>query len=508
MAWVLVLVLGLAPPLLREAHTDVAWPFYLAEQMLKGARQGVDFLEVNPPLFLWLAVPPVLLERITGLGAWQFYVLFTALLAAVSLATTRRILAQLLDDRRDSRVWLVLAGFAALVLPRMSFAQREHLAYLAVLPYVVLSASRLRCIATPSRLALMVGALGGLGFSLKPHFLLAWLLVELLLLTRLGVASMKRVELRALVCFGVLYFLAVVFVVPDYLPMAFRLRPWYDRYLDTGLAGSIARAGPILLLTLLFALLQRLWADDEDPLGSCLSVTLLGFLAAAILQRKGFGYHYVTASSFGLVLLARGGWMMRKGQRRKRSLLLGRSALLLVALVVTRGSADALRELTNPDAESYRNDPTYRALLPVVKVLAGGQAMIVLSSNPATAWPLTRDAGAIWASRYMSFWPLLSFYGDQLWDIPPHVIRPHRQDQRPDFERRFVDEVVEDFERWRPRLMVVLEPDPDFLALGGARRIDYLEYFGADPRLAAMFHRYQRVDTVGSYSLWLRQSPW
>ncbi len=505
MAWVLVLVLGLVPPLLREAHTDIAWPFYLAEQMLNGARQGVDFLEVNPPLFLWLAVPPVLLEKLTGLGAWQFNVLFTAMLAAVSLAMTNRILAGLIDDSRQRRVWLLVAGFAALVLPRTSFAQREHLAFLAVLPYIVLAASRLHRIATPSHLALAVGVLGGLGFSFKPHFLLAWLLVELLLISRLGGRAIRRLEVGVLIAFGILYFLAVVLLVPGYLPMAIRLKPWYDRYLNNGIAVTTLLAGPVLLLTSLVALAQRAAARREDPLTSCLCLAFLGFFAAAILQRKGLNYHFFPAAAFGLVLVVRGWQVLDPGRKPGLSSLGARSGALLALFVVLFGSADAVRELSTPGADRYRTDPTDPRLLPVVKELAGGQSFLVLSSNPATGWPLTRDANAIWASRYMSLWPIPALYHQELWTRPFRILRARDGGTAPQFEREFRNEVMQDLLRWQPRLIVVPVTDSTVAGWGGALRIDYLEYFNADARFRDFMRDFSPADTVGPYILWLRR---
>lgn len=507
MAWVLILVLGLVPPLLREAHTDIAWPFYLAEQMLTGARQGLDFLEVNPPLFLWLAVPPVVIERFSGLGAWQANVLLTALLAAASLAMAYRFLVLLGVDRRQRRILLLAAGFAAFVLPRIEFAQREHLAYLVTFPYIVLSAVRLRRMSAPPGLAAIAGILGGVGFSLKPHFLLAWLLLELLMFARLGFGALKRIELGALVGFGLLYFLAVVVLVPEYLPMAFRLRPWYDRYINNGIGVTTILAGPILLLTALVVLAQRQAAREEDSLVACLSMAFLGFLAAAILQRKGFSYHFIAASCFGLTTLVRGWQILRPGWSLRPSVLFSRSGLLLVLVLLVRASADAARELANPEARRYRTDPSYPLLLPVVKQLARGQSLVVLSSNPAAGWPLARDVGATWASRYMSLWPLPAIYDGQVWARSPHLVRPNPPALRPAFETRFIDEVVADLERWRPRLIVVQEPDPEYPGWGGAKRFDYLGYFGADPRFVAWMGQYRQVDSVGGYALWLRERP-
>jgi len=505
-AWVLIVVLGLVPPLLREAHTDIAWPFYLADRMLHGARQGVDFLEVNPPLFLWLAVPSVLLERLTGLGAWPINVILTALLAAASLALTRKILRGLVPESPRRQALLLVAGFAALVLPRIEYSQREHLAYLAALPYVVLAAARLKRLALPRTHAALVGLLGGVGFSLKPHFLLAWLLIELLVFGRLKSEAFKRTELGALIGFGVLYLLAVLLFVPDYLPMAFRLRPWYDRYINNGIGLTAILAGPVLLLTVLAALAQRQAAPQDDPLGASLSMTFLGFLAAAILQRKGFSYHFVAASCFGLVLLVRGWQTLPSGRGLRPSLLLGQGGALLALFVLGRGFVDAIRELAEPQAARYRTDPTYPRLLPVVKELARGQSIVVLSSNPAAGWPLTRDVGATWASRYMSLWPLPAMYDAQLWDASPHMVRTRAPDQRPPFETRFVDEVVTDLDLARPRLIVVLDPDSTVRGWGRAQRFDYLGYFGADPRFIALMRQYRLVDTVGKYSLWLRDS--
>ena len=504
-AWVLVVVLGLVPPLLREAHTDIAWPFYLAEQILSGARQGVDFLEVNPPLFLWLSMPSIVLERWTGIGAWQFNVLFTALLALASLLITNRLLSPLVPEMRRRRVLLLAAGFAALVLPRISFAQREHLAYLATLPYGVLIALRLGGLTVPAPTSVLVGALGGLGFALKPHFLIAWLLLELLCLTRLGVRAARRPELGALVVFGALYLVAVVLFVPDYLAMALRLRPWYDRYINNGIAVTAILAGPALLLTVLIALAQRAATREEDSLASALCMAFLGFLAAAIIQKKGFNYHWVAASSFGLVLVIRGWQVLEPRVRLRPSVLLAQSGVLLALFVVTQATTDAVRELADPGANRYRTDPNYPLLLPVVKQLAGGQPMVVLSSNPAMGWPLARDAHTTWASRYMSLWPLPALYDRELWTKPFRIVRPRDAKVRSDFEREFRNEVIEDLLRWRPRLIVIPIPDSTVSGWGGAFRIDYLEYFNTDPRFREFMREFVPADSVGPYQLWLRR---
>lgn len=517
-AWVLVLVLGLVPPLLREASTDISWPLYLASRILEGARQGSDFLEVNPPLFLWLAIPGVLVERAFGLGAWQANVLLVAALALLSLISTARLLPSLMERR--PRTWfLVAAGFAALVLPRLHFGQREHLAYLLTLPFVTLAALRLRGLPASRRFSVLVGVMGGAGFAVKPHFLLAWLLLELLLLARLGRSVFRRPELVSLVLFGATYFLAVLLFVPDYLPMAVRLRPWYDLYINNGIAGTILLADPLTLFAVLAILALRISTPIEDGLTTALSTVFLGFLAAAILQRKGFDYHFVGAACFGLLAIVRGWQVLATAgrvwpgpnktpvARPRPSLVMARASILLVVAFVSRGLIDAGRELADPGDRRYRTDPTYPRLLPVVKELAGGEPIVVFSSNPASGWPLTLDAGARWASRYMSFWPLPAIYDGQLWGNPTRIVDPNPVEQQSAFERRFIDEVIDDLERWAPRLIIVLRPDSTERQWGGAYRFDYVRHFHSNPRFAEVMGRYQERGSVGRYTIWIRTGP-
>jgi hypothetical protein len=505
-AWVLVLVLGLVPPLLREANTDISWPIYLASRILEGARQGIDFLEVNPPLFLWLAIPPVLVERATGISAWHVNVLMVAAIAACSLLLTSHLLPELVPERRR-RAWLLLAaGFAALVLPRVHYGQREHLAFLLTLPFATLAALRLRDAPVPPAIALAVGVVGGAGFAIKPHFLLAWLLLELLLLTRRGRAALRRPELISLVSLGAAYLLAVVVFVPDYLPMAVRLGRWYDMYINNGVANTVLLADPLTLFALLALLALRISTPNEDALTTTLTTAFFGFLAAAILQRKGFSYHFVAAACYGLVAVVRGWHVLPRGAGVRPSLLMARASVVLILAFVARSTFDAGRELSNPHDRRYRTDPSYPELLPVVKELALGEPIVVFSSNPAAGWPLTLDAGARWASRYMSFWPMPAIYDRQLWGAHSGLVEFHSPAQQSEFERGFIGEVAEDIERWKPRLIIVLRPDSTARQWGGAYRFDYLEYFRSSEKFERLLRDFRPGPSVGRYAIWIRHA--
>jgi hypothetical protein len=506
--WTALLILGFVPPLLREALSDQAWPFYLAERMLEGAKLGVDIVEVNPPLFIWMSFPSVLLNNAFGLHPWiSWVIIFGLLVPLVSLYLTAGFLSNLEGNAGRRSFLLLVAGFALFVLPRLDFAEREHLAVVLTLPFVCLTALRMAYGATGLGHALLTGVLGGVGFSLKPHFLVVWIILEVWLYVRLRGDALRRPELIGLVGCGILYAVSVLIFVPEYLPMVLELAPYYSQYIRNTLLYTIGMGGAGILLMGGAAVAFRVGAGKADRLLDALSLAYAGYFLAAILQRKGFSYHYLSSTSFGLLLVARG-WQIRlRPLGWQPSGLIVRLALAVLVVVPIRSLADATREFVDPRNLNYRFDPSYPLLLPEVERLAGGQPIMFLSSNPNSGWPLTLDVDARWSSRYMCLWPIVAIYDREIWARPLRTLNPRPYASRDGFELKFSNHVVEDLLREQPRLIGVLRTDSTVGGWGGSRRIDYLNYFGSDPRFREFMSDYREHSVVGAYTLWLRSSP-
>jgi hypothetical protein len=501
-----VAALGVLPPLFRMAHTDESGFLYLAGRVLDGQRHGLDFLEINPPLAIWLSMPPVLIHRMTGWHSWVIWVVMVAGMIAACLWLTARWL-KLVEPSASRRVWFMLAaGFAGLLLPGQEFSEREHLAMALALPYLALAAARADRLRLSSRTAGITGVLAGVGFSLKPHFVVTWLLVEAWLLLRLRRETFRRVELPLVMATGGVYLALVFLVAPDYPPMILDLAPHYQAYLKNPLGTVVLMAGPALLLIGGVALAARHAATEPDGMRDVLSLGFLGYLLAGILQLKGLSYHYLAAAGIGFLLLVRV-WQTRPArlswQPSGITLRLGFGLIILMPLLTLR---DAVRELLRPGSVRTEFDPAYPALLTRVQSLAAGKPIVVLSSNMNDGWPLTLDAGSSWASRYMHFWPMAAVYHDEILAHPLGVVQPRPYIERAGFERRFSDQLIEDLERYRPRLLVVVRPDSGEVYGGHARRFDYLGYFGSDPRFREMLEGYRELSPIGIYRLFLRDS--
>lgn len=502
-AWCSVVVLGLAPRLLLPAPTDVAWPLYLADLVLGGARHGVDFLEVNPPLFIWLAIPPVAIHHLTGITPWQANVAWVGVLAAGSLMLSATLL-RTTDGGRESGRWFLLgAGFCFFILPRWEFGQREHLALLGVVPYYVLAAARLGAAVVDRRNAIAAGIAAGLGFSLKPFFLVPWLVLEWLIRRRVGNGSVRRVELLALVITGVGYTLAVLALAPDYLSMAMRLGPFYAKLIGNPMWVTLGMAGPALLFVAAFIAAQRIERWPTDALSSVCIAGYFGFLACAVLQRKGFSYHYLPGWGFGFLLLLRSFQVRPTGLRLRPSGLVVVGGLALAFIVPAYSVLSAVTELrSNPSRPEYNE--SYGLLLPEVSKYSTGGPVLVLFSNPSAGWPLAAELGARWASRYMSLWPLPALYHTELQADTPRIVRSRSPAERAGFERSFNEEVLEDLQRFQPEILVIPIPDSSIPASVLAQRFDYEAYFSADERFRSFFADYVEVGRSGPYAIRVR----
>jgi hypothetical protein len=143
-------------------------------------------------------------------------------------------------------------------------------------------------------------------------------------------------------------------------------------------------------------------------------------------------------------------------------------------------------------------------LLEAVHARARGEPIGVLSYHMGSAFPLVNYAHVDLASRFACLWILPATYWDGLSGAGP--IRYHTPAEMQPPERLFNEWVAEDLLGARPRLLLILRPFPDERPYG-FRRLNYVAYFGRDPRLAQLFSGYQFVAARGQYDLYERLDP-
>ena len=153
-------------------------------------------------------------------------------------------------------------------------------------------------------------------------------------------------------------------------------------------------------------------------------------------------------------------------------------------------------QLIDPRNPRYDADPDLGQLIPFVRERAQGRTLMVLSSNPGSAFPLVNYSGTIWGARFPHLWPLIAAYDSGL--RAPGPLSFGDPAYHPPLAKRVRDMTVDDLLRRPPELLLVLRPAPDE-PRWYARRFDYLEFFELDPRFAEWMKRYQVAGTIGKY---------
>ena len=226
---VLVLLIGtFAHQLLTYLNHDTAWYLHAGAQYLDGGTLYRDiFVEVNPPLAFFLTLPPVVVARLTGLFAIDLFVIYFYLLIGLSLAASWRLLqADPALPELTRRGLMILAAVIATVGPADQFGQREHFLMVLTLPYLLLAALSVRGVRLPWLAALGIGLAAGLGFALKPHFLLVPVALEAYRITVLRRWwTWLRPEALVLAASLAAYGAVVVWLTPEYLSRIVSLRP-------------------------------------------------------------------------------------------------------------------------------------------------------------------------------------------------------------------------------------------------------------------------------------------
>jgi hypothetical protein len=441
-----VLACGLAACFFYTFNHDAAYILYNAGQILQGYRLYVDLPEINPPLIVWLNLPVAGLARWLGADPALLFRLCMLALALLAVGWSAWLL-RAWAGRDALTAWLATGLYAALLAPAYSFGQREHIAFLCSLPYLAEAARRIDGAAAARAAQLAAAAFATLGLALKPHFLLVPLLVEAIALYRL---RRPGVGVAAAALLLPAYLLAVWLVVPQYLDT---LRMFSAAYAGLAASWTSLLGTPEFYATALLALASAL-ARPRHPLARVAWAAVAGFALAAVIQRKGFSYHWVAAMASawllaGLAVVSATAHRSRQG--------VGLAPLIIAAVVAVL----SVLALARAVVAGPRVNPNPSYLGPVIRELGGGPVMIF--STAEVSFPLVLEPGIGTSTRYAT------------WTGLPPVLAAGNRAAIAAFHRG----MAEDFARRPPRLLVV-QTDRQ-----GVPVIDFIRLFTPDaPGLA------------------------
>jgi len=502
-----MVVLTLLAVTARLAEPDIAYFLYSAGRLLDGAKLYRDLVDLNPPPIFAFNLPIAWLARATHVPDVLLYQLVTALVVGGALLFVRRLLGRYLLPSRpaERRFVLLLLCFVLFPLSREDFGQREHLILALLLPYLATVIARLNRLEVTREDAGAAGALAGFALTLKPPFAIAWVAVEAWY-RLVGRVEPRRFtpELWGVAVVTASYIVAVVTMTPDYVRLVLVLGGAFTTYLRSPpLYLLLLAPGAVLTAFAALAVIATRGAGDDSRARAVLAVAMLGSFLAGVAQQKDLRYHFYP--SFALATLVLGlvavQAISRVGVSARFYSGIAKYVVVAVALVGLGGAV--LDSLGGSQAERRRR-AAFGELLEAVRTRARGEPIGVLSYHMGSAFPLVNYAHVGLASRFACLWLLPGTYADALLGGGPIRYRTPAEMQAP--ERLLNQAVTEDLLSARPRLLLILRPFPDERRYG-FRRLNYVEYFGREPRLANLFAGYQLIAANGQYDIYERLDP-
>lgn len=473
-------------------NPDIAWQVYIAVALTRGAQLGRDLIEVNPPLAAWLDVPVVQLSAPLGLSPAFGHQLATMLLGLWSVllvSLVGRVVAAL--QRSAALVAFSLACAVPLALHGgLEVGQREQIAILFSLPYFVLLAARLEGAHVSARLALAVGISAGLGFALKPFFVVPLALGELLLLVEhRSLRALFRIEMVGMASVFAAYPVAILLAAPEWLASAREFWPLYGGYRVATARDILARHGRILALALLALLawaLARRHIGRTSRLGDALAAGLAGFAMAMLLQRKPWTYLTLPSAVLAVALLM-ATVLETSGRMRTHAGRLLRATLVLLVGLRLAWYAVWLAFIAGTSLIYRTSLAEYEWLRSELDSLPTGTTFGSIAPTHGAAFPIVLDVEGTWVMGLPSLWPAMSASAQDA----------TTQDRL----RRLV---ADDLAQGRPEILLV--PNSDSPWLGPLAQRDWMGWLAQLPEGAAALAPYREWRRLGTFVVFRRDS--
>lgn len=456
-------------------NADLSCLLSEGELILGGRKLGIDLFELNPPLSIYLYMPATLLARLTGIEPEIIVIVLVMVEIVGALLMIDRAAAAAKLEAGERTVSTCLLAFLFAVLPCAVFGQREHIAVIALTPFVAITAIRWRGL-SPGPVAILAGLSAGLAISIKPQLaLVAGLPIILATIHQRSLRPLFTPEACAAAAIVVGYGALVVIFFPEYL---FTYAPMVAAtYLPMrrNLAGLLPF--PIVVIAASIAFLRQV-APQDFKLGGDATPWLAAAIGGAVsfvLQGKGWTY-----TMYALCLFAIAAPLLHV---RTRSLpasvrIGGFAGVALIGFCLCL----SLREF--PPLEQP------------VQALVKHPRLLAITDHNALGHPLVRQIGGTWVgsscAQLLTAGAILAQNSS-----PPTEGGQAKLDSIMNFERR---QLVADLRNGRPDVILV------DTYLQSTVPFDWLAWASSDPELQMELRRYREVEDVGRVRIFVDQS--
>jgi hypothetical protein len=452
---------------------DAYWLLYLSQQVIDGVDPYVDFLEINPPLIVWLGIPPAWIGKISGFSIEQIFKVYIFALILISMWLSAKIMSAI-KLPSAATIFLGLA-FALLIMPGVGFGQREHIMLVLSAPYIFVVIARSQNVHLPYWLIVLSTILGSIGFCIKPYFVLIPAFLELYLLTILGFMTFRRIEPYIMGFLGLSYLASIFLFTPEYLGDFLRYtNAIYTAGYGISFSEMLLISWP-MLIPMSFGLMIYLYIREDiqraDNGYVVLALAMLAAFTGFFLQFKGWPNHSYPNRALLFILIVGLLSLAYRFQWHNREVRLVAIITMIPIILSTIMPILFLRYQANGTEKLFTYD---------IKKIQNVDTIFLMSSDLHDAFPLINNTKLKWGSRFASQW------------LTPGVQQKIASGENSpllveikDFAHRAV---AEDLARYKPQLVIVHSSENKRRYNAG--RYDYIEDFSTNAQFAEEWTNY------------------
>lgn len=473
---------------------DVGWWLHVVRSVVEGEEIYRDIIEINPPLYGWLVMIPLMIADLSGLPVPAVTQATFVLVCVVVVVLASRLLHEMVLDRVTAFSGGLIFAVGVLGLPGVDFGQREHLMLALVIPYLLLDAYRTEGAVVTRRVSIAVGVAAGIGFALKPHFGLIFLLLEgtLILLGRNRWARLQRAEFLTVVVLAAGYGVVILAAFPEYIELLWDSRRLYSAFADVSRHHLLVTPYSLLITG---AVIGYIVARRRRSVVRSIVLRFVIFSVAAwivaMIQAKGWSYHfypsYAAAVIAGLILAVDVLIDRRGGGVRRTQMVAGLACAAIATIIWMRHDASlAAREYQRLAIEDRS----------AIVQRAGAESFVVLSPIVSDGFPLANYAALEWTSPFSTLWWLQLSHGQS---GSSAASKSSADDDS--VEASFRAALVHEMLRSRPDVVFVdTAANPRF----ADRSFPYVSYLSQEPGFRKLWRNYDAVETSGRFIVYQR----
>lgn len=483
-------VLLLATALLQINHfinADSAWLLVVAERIYDGEVLYVDIAETNPPLIVWLNLIPVCLAQAVNISTHHATIICVLFVTLASFLLCMRV--------NKTYPLITLGFFLPLTLfAEQFFAQREQLFILFALPYLF-------SVIPGNRRSKGAALLASVGFALKPYFVvffIACVTFDCLQHKNWRIAFNPIHWLAALpVCPYAFYLL---FINTTYLTdIVYPLMTVYESF-STELSDMIGGHANIIIMAL-FAYYTWLFASrilkflPNEPTIHYIFALFIAALLTVIIQQKGWSNHWHLFYTFTVGLnVALANILFSKRHEPGFTLLFASPAIVVVLFLYLLGESQY---------RAYHKDEDHAKATTAVLSHYQGQSILAFTSDLGAVFPAIYQSGMRYEGTYGHLWFLLAHYLDHLDTDTFEALYRSPAEMSPQ-ERKWFDEMVQEFIRVNPKVVIVTDRDDYYNKYHGIMEFDFLTYYNQSPYFARSWQHYKKLKHIGLNDIYVR----